>query len=307
MAQSDSGGSGSDFSGGLPRMQMDSASDYQVASSFAALRSRPTQPIIGDYNWHSDDPQDFQQRFAVGPYDLQGEPRTVPKYPGAPPSNASSSMAVAIHQSQYSSSLYTPSLAGRSATTASSGPSARTSSGNSALSRYQAAGRLEEGDDGMLFSPDTGRWQCPYGFLGCNEWLDSMEDWDNHCLSHFRRRENLPKHVYCPFLGCSWSFGGASGDQAWGCRRTHIWACHYAGGSIDAFRRPDKRMVEHLWRVGLINEAQKKELRTTGHLSGNDVYLVSASSSRDRRRERRGGEGRDPRSLGTAGGYSGRR
>lgn len=306
MAPSESGGSGGDFSG-WRGLQQDSASDYQVASSFAALRSRPTQPIIEDNNWHSDDPQGFHQRFAVGSYYLQGEPRTVPKYPGAPPSNASSSMAVAINQSQYSSSLYTPSLAGRSATTVSTGPSVATSSGSSALSRYQAPGRLEEGDDGMLLRSDAVTWQCPYGFLRCDERLDSMEAWDGHCLSHFRRMENLPKHVECPFSGCEWSFECASGGQTWQYRRTHVWTHHSAGGSIDAFKRPDKRMVEHLWRVGVINEAQKKELRTTGYLSGNDVYLVSASSSRDRRRERRGGEGRDARSLGAMSDYPVRR
>lgn len=294
MAQSDSSGSGSDFSG-RPRMQPDNASNYNVASSFAALRDRPTQPIIEGTNWYGDDHQGFQQRFAVEQYYLPGEPRTMPKYPGAPASNASSSMAVAINQSQYSSSLYAPSLAGCSETTASSGPSLRTSSAGLALSRYQAQDRLEEVDDGLLLRQYTATWQCPYGFLQCNERLESIEAWDSHCQSHFRGTNNLPKHIHCPFVDCPWSVEGASGEHAWRCRWAHIFTHHSAGGCIDALRRPDRRMVEHLWSIKVINAAQKKELRVNGYLSGHDVYLESASSSRDRRRERRGGEGRDRR------------
>lgn len=292
MAESD-GGSGSTYSG-RPRMQMDSTSNDTVASSFAALRNRPTQPIIADHNWHGDDIQNFHQRFAVERYYLPGEPRNVQDYRGGPVSNASSSMAVAINQSQYSLSSYAPSLAGRSATTVSTGPSLRTSGGSSALSRYQAPGRLDEGDDGVLLRPDTATWQCPYWFLRCNERLNTMEDWDSHCQSHFLGVGNLPKHVECPFFGCQWSKEAASGDEAWRHRWAHIWTCHSAGGSINVSKRPDRRLVEHLWRIKAINTAQTKELLTKGVLSG-EAYLESASSARDRRRER-GGGGRGGRS-----------
>lgn len=305
MADSDSGHSGSESgndSSGLPRMQLDSASNYGVASSFAALQNLPTQPIVGDNNWHSDVHRDFHQRFAIGQYYLPGEPRTAPRKPAAP-SSSGASMAVAINQSQYSS-IYTPSLAG-SLATLSSRPSAGTSSGSSALNRYQTSRLLEEGDDGVLQVPAAvAYWQCPFGFLGCEESLNSICEWDVHCQSHFRGRDNLPKSVQCPFE-CQWSYQGGSGRDAWTQRWNHVYSFHFAGGRINASRRPDPVLVEHLWRIGVISSAQKKDLRTTGRINDNNIYLESANSSRDGRRERRQGEGRNnPRSPGSASGYS---
>ena len=126
--------------------------------------------------------------------------------------------------------------------------------------------------------------QCPFEFIQCFHTFTSVHQWDAHCRSHFYDR--LPKTVHCPFLDCHWFITAGTGNEAWDERWDHIQTHFHAGHKVDVTKRPDQVLIEHLWRTGVIGNAQKKELKATGRL-GDFIFTQSADPRRDIREQKR--------------------
>lgn len=220
---------------------------------------------------------------------LEVDEAGVPDAPSAP-AWSTSSRAVSIHTrsskigghrpSSKAQSNYTPSFG--SYPTARSGSSVRTSCADSLLLQNV----LEEDEAGIPRAPSTenieGRLACSYSFLACSFRTNNLEEWDTHCVSHFRGV--LPKTTECPFYLCEWSIKAESGEEAWRCRVIHIVADgHSQQGFVDTNRRPKASLIDHLWRHRIIDDADKKQLIRHGRLSWSYSLKRSAGNSEARR------------------------
>lgn len=276
---SDSSGSSSDTD--------DAEVGHSRASAYtarlAALRRQPLQRQIEDQHWHEEGNAGFQGLLA-DQYRFNsaeaGVPRTL-----KPSNSRSSSMAVSVKTRSTGlaspvRSEYAPSLAISGSTVASS-QSLRTSSAVLNLEGLT----LEEGDDGTLQIPQTqqnGRLACSFSFLACPYTSDDIREWDTHCQSHFRG--TLPLSITCPFT-CDWTKTSSSGRDSWHARTIHI-ATEHRSDSVDTSKRPNGVLLEHLWRIGVIDNTQLKELRMHGRVT-NSGRFRSEGTSHDRRRRRR--------------------
>lgn len=199
-------------------------------------------------------------------------------------------MAVAAPRPSIAYSLASHSSCGIPSLIRSSGSSSRVNS-----SSYPQTSRadfflqpevLEEDEDGVLWAPSTqsssGRLACSFSFLNCGYRSDDLEEWDTHCQHHLRG--HLPKEVHCPF-DCQWSTVANTGAEAWRLRIVHISRVH-AQDEVERDLRPERSLIEHLWRNKLVDDAQKKELVRHGCITGEDIHTRS-SGLQDRRRNRR--------------------
>ena len=107
-------------------------------------------------------------------------------------------------------------------------------------------------------------YPCCFYFLRCDHSFDSIEDWETHCLSHFRGH-SPPKTVQCPY--CDWfgirTFNNAS--EAWQTRIRHIVYHHDQEGLTIREARPDFRLFRHLWNKKIINGDQLQSLMRYPH------------------------------------------
>ena len=254
-------------------------------SNLAALRSQHLQKLIHEEEWHAPNSQDFHERAVVSRYrfpDKQEHDQQPIKRSESPTTSMAVSVA-ASHSSAFSNSRaisYAPSL--DSGSTWRSEQSIRTSRADSVL----LLETLEENADGtvdVVTSQPHRVLPCCFSFLACDFSSSNLEQWDTHCKSHFRG--HLPRTVECPFH-CNWTREAATGEQAWQQRVIHIWSAHGQQGLVDIIRKPDTSLIQHLWRKGVIDNAQQKELRMKGRLTGSQPYLRSAGDLREDRMRR---------------------
>lgn len=270
------------------------ASTCGVSHALAALESLDLQPQIEQDDWDNLDPKDVHYRFVALQYANQPHEHDIPRVFKRPVSDTSSMAAVSNYTNSTRTDDYpsvfrspsdkTPSLGFSSSV--STKPFPRTDRADSFLQRPEI---LEEGDGGVLqlpTPPPEGRLQCCFHFLACPFRSDDLHEWDIHCLSHFESKDP-PTKLRCPFQ-CDWSTNAARGSAAWRARFVHIFNEHQEDDNIDTEKRPDESVLQHLWRLDIIDDTQLKELRTKGRLSGHSFFVREHGSRRnDRRRVRR--------------------
>lgn len=252
-------------------------------ASLTGLELLEIQRLVDEEHWHNLERPDFHQRALAAQYSFPLAPSVASR-----PDSDTSSMAMAVSVqslpsvksalSLYSLSSHIPSLV--SGPTAMSGPSIHTSQAASAL----FFDLLEEDSEGALREPENRVEEglhCMFGFLGCSQSFAGLERWDTHCQSHLHG--HLPWEVHCPFQ-CAWMQAGTSGKEAWDARMSHVRSVHQGVGVVETDRRPASTLISHLWKHRIIDDAQMKELRKHGRLTGNQIFLRSERSERRRRR-----------------------
>ena len=251
-------------------------------SNLAALQLRHLERLVETEDWQKPDTSDFHERFLAGQYHFpEAVIRELPAL--KPPERATSSMAVSIATTQSSafvssrSVAYTPSLVSYS--TRRSDQSVRTSRADSILV-FDVLDEDAEGADEPVNNRAQRVLPCSFSFLACDFKSSNLEQWDTHCKSHFYER--LPRSIDCPFR-CAWTWEAATGEQAWQARIVHIWSEHRHHGVVDTSRRPSGSFIQHLWKEGIIDNAQLKELRANGRLTGSQIFLRSAGPVREDR------------------------
>ena len=161
---------------------------------------------------------------------------------------------------------------------------------------------LEEQDEGVLVQPPTEVevpiYQCVFGFLDCDYRSQDREEWETHCLSHFRGKDP-PCFASCPLCD-EWKMSFAKGSDAWNAKMRHLANEHFAHGHNLSTSRPDFHLYTHLWQRGLISEYDLKELRGGNYHSARPpTNFVETERpmrrDRDERRERRDRHVRDQR------------
>ncbi|KAJ5028561.1 hypothetical protein PSV08DRAFT_281760 [Bipolaris maydis] len=148
---------------------------------------------------------------------------------------------------------------------------------------------LEEGHEGVLEMPHgNGRtpvFECAFWFLDCAYISHNQEEWERHCLSHFRGEEP-PLKVQCPL--CDWTAHACEGGghAAWAARMHHVASAHVMYGQTLRTSRPDFALFEYLWQRRLIDAEDLKELKAGNHNltrpPGNFVEMGGARRERGR-------------------------
>lgn len=189
-----------------------------------------------------------------------------------------------IHQS-VASSTYPPSLCSYITNTTDATPT-ETSISTGLASRLSGVPLLEE-NNGILEVPQlhirVPVYECAFWFLDCHLVFGEREEWEEHCLSHFRGEE--PPHVVqCPL--CDWIFNSEDGLLSWQCRMHHLAETHTMLGQTLRTSRPDFVLYQHLWQKRLIDAFDLKELKGGNHnLSrppGNSVETNRSRGGRER-------------------------
>jgi hypothetical protein len=199
-----------------------------------------------------------------------------------PPSvRSTSSMAPQIHQSHASdASDLAPSLRYCSTITESS-------MSTSLVNQCAGYPLLEEGADGVLLQPNlevaSPQYECAFWFLSCSFLSRDEQEWDTHCLSHFRGKEP-PCSVQCPL--CDWRTTCEEGLTAWSLRMQHLSSHHLAFGQTLRTSRPDFHLFQYLWQQHLIGDADLKELKGGNHNLNRPPENFVATNYNPARRER---------------------
>lgn len=271
---SDTSSSGSDNSDTDPEDSRGALS--QPNSNFRrALQDRARQPITLEEA--SNDVTRLQQLAARG-YSFPSQANYAYRRPGSETSSMAGSMA-----SRYTGSTYTPSLT-RSVSTVQSQPSIGTGSAPSSMFSRNV---LREDEVGILHRPVVpGVLLCEFHYLNCNATFDNLQAWETHSQSHFHGA-SLPGAVRCPFV-CGRSFTTTAENEAWTQRQVHIEGTHRCDGhQIDAGRRADPSLIQHLWGARKIDPEQKQQLMMTGRLEDNRIFVRNDGRISDARRQRR--------------------
>ncbi|KAI8934941.1 hypothetical protein NX059_008608 [Plenodomus lindquistii] len=129
-------------------------------------------------------------------------------------------------------------------------------------------------------------YECAFWFLNCPAIFSDKDDWETHCLAHFRGEEP-PRSVQCPL--CDWSASCDDGSTAWNHRMQHLAYAHTMLGQTLRTSRPDFHLFQHLWQKRLIDDHDLKELKGGNHnltrAQGN--YVETNARAGRRRAERR--------------------
>lgn len=193
-----------------------------------------------------------------------------------------------IHQSNASD--HTPSLCFSQNCT-------ETSLGESSLrtshAEFCAGYRLLEDNNGVLEQPlDQAAmpiYECVFWFLNCQYLSQDKEEWEVHCLSHFRG-EDPPRSVTCPL--CDWEISWNDGSEAWSFKLQHLASEHFQFGQNLSASRPDFRLFHHLWQRRLIDDQDLKELKAGNHNLTHTPANFVTTNGRGPRRERGAGRQR---------------
>nr|POE46874.1 hypothetical protein CFP56_00206 [Quercus suber] len=267
--------SDSSASGNSDTDSVDSRDALSQPNLGAALRTRTLQPITPEEAWNHGD---RYQQFAASGYTYADQANFAYRRSGSETSSIAGSV-----MSRGTGSNYAPSL---------------TSSASTVQSRYSiSTGRapssiytrnvLVENDNGILERPVVrGALICEFHYLGCESTFDNLQEWDIHSRTHFHGA-SLPKTVDCPFE-CEWSVSRETGEAAWRERQAHIGGTHRFGGQrIDPSRTAAGSLIQHLWRERKIDPEQVQQLRMTGRLDRNRIYVQNNGIISDGRRQRR--------------------
>ncbi|KAF2873014.1 hypothetical protein BDV95DRAFT_475732, partial [Massariosphaeria phaeospora] len=126
-------------------------------------------------------------------------------------------------------------------------------------------------------------YECSFWFLSCSYASRDEDEWNTHCLSHFRGEEP-PRSVQCPLCD-QFRYTFEDGWTAWSHRMEHVAALHHSRGETLRRSRPDFHLFQHLWQKRLIDDSDLKELKGGNHnlVRPPTNYTVTA-----RQREREG-------------------
>jgi hypothetical protein len=207
---------------------------------------------------------DFLSRFLNGEAFAGSVPSTSSSFREYARPDRSPSMArVSLHQ--YHESMNPPSLS--SAHTNAEDTATESSISTGLASQFTGVPLLDE-NNGVLQVPlvhsRSPQYQCVFWFLDCNHIFRDQEQWEEHCLSHFRGEEP-PLSAQCPL--CEWTCNPEPDDgwTAWSTRMEHLATQHLHSGETLKTSRPDFRLYQHLWRKRLIDEQDLKELMGGNH------------------------------------------
>ncbi|KAF2689770.1 hypothetical protein K458DRAFT_384408 [Lentithecium fluviatile CBS 122367] len=132
-------------------------------------------------------------------------------------------------------------------------------------SRFTGVPLLEEVNGVLERDPRQNRktvYECAFWFLSCSYISDNEEEWNTHCLSHFRGEEP-PRSVRCPL--CEFQGTWDDGWTAWNARMDHIGVCHHMLGETLKTSRPDFHLFAYLWQRRLIDDQDLIELKGGNH------------------------------------------
>ncbi|OAL49934.1 hypothetical protein IQ07DRAFT_476105, partial [Pyrenochaeta sp. DS3sAY3a] len=176
-------------------------------------------------------------------------------------SGASSMAPAFIHQSN--ASLPPPSLRSYCASTEATPTETSISTG---LASHFSGVRLLEDHNGVLTIPQAQLrapvYECAFWYLSCGFLTSDKDEWETHCLSHFRGEEP-PRTVQCPL--CDWVTTQDNGLAAWSYRMHHVAYSHTMYGETLRTSRPDFEMFHYLWQRRLIDDQDLKELKGGNH------------------------------------------
>jgi hypothetical protein len=124
-------------------------------------------------------------------------------------------------------------------------------------------------------------YKCLLWFLNCSYLSHDKEEWETHCLSHFRD-EDPPRSVSCPV--CDWEESLDCGQAAWSLKMRHLAEEHFKFGHNLSASRPDFHLFTHLWQKRLIDDQDLKELKGGNHnLTHPPTNFVTTDRPRSRR------------------------
>ena len=112
-------------------------------------------------------------------------------------------------------------------------------------------------------------YDCPFDKLSCLLTFQSVSDWHNHSLTHFKsgngQRFAPPTRNKCPF--CDNVFTGSNGHSSWGSRMEHVKLHHQNGQRLARTGRIDPELYRHLWNHNVIDELEFKDITGGGNVS----------------------------------------
>ena len=257
-------------------------SAYMQGPSNTLLGLQSVHPRIQDWDTDKDTPG---PDFAIRAYELPGGPASIPR---SLPSGCSS---MAFMDASFTS--LTPSLSSGSST------GSESSIPSSAAGSVVRSGPFDTDGfyvdttyDGRSESPSRlvdrqpTHLSCLYRFLGCDRAsFQDAKEWYEHSKSHLRGH-TPPNNLQCPYQSCSWATSGASGEESWKKRWTHLEADHdvWADGEALCEKR-NGSLYQHLWKTNVIDSAQLQELRRSGRVGvENQPYITTEKSERRRQR-----------------------
>ncbi|KAF2015665.1 hypothetical protein BU24DRAFT_491882 [Aaosphaeria arxii CBS 175.79] len=165
-----------------------------------------------------------------------------------------------------------------------------TSISSGLVSRFSGVPLLDD-VNGVLETPAEAPrrpvYECTFWFLYCSYVTQDEDDWNVHCLSHFRGEEP-PTSVQCPL--CDFSNTSVTGWLAWEFHMKHISETHVMIGQTLKISRPDFSLYRHLWQKQLIDDQDLRELRGGNHCLTRPPlsYTIATKRRSSRQRRRRG-------------------
>lgn len=232
----------------------------------AILENSVTQPQIGE--WLSSPTRDFHSRLVRLSHPLPSSDglhlssfygSSPPKSP--PSQQSSSSMAPACVHQPSTASTRPPSLYNYSEATPT-----ETSISTGLASHFSGVPLLDD-NNGVLVRRENNIqrpvFECCFWFLNCSYLSNNQEEWQIHCLSHFRGEEP-PKSVKCPLCD-DFKYTSENGWYSWSLRMDHVAYHHSVLGDTLRTSRPDFHLFQHLWQKRIIDDADLKELKGGNH------------------------------------------
>lgn len=236
-----------------------------------ALAPHLPQAIISPiHDWRTDAaPPDFHGRMAAGHYALPGRSRGAPaaQPPPTQRGTASSSPPPANDPPSLSSTCPTAASAASPATSL-----------VSRLARDAPPAAVDAG-------AGAGPLECAFAFLRCGYRSRDEAEWRAHCLAHFGGAAP-PAAVQGPLCDHFEGVRFADGAAAWRARLDHV-ALHHWGGRALGHSGPDEGLLWHLWRKGVVGEAEMQAVAAgAAGASAPERYTVTQGGGRDKRRGR---------------------
>lgn len=123
-------------------------------------------------------------------------------------------------------------------------------------------------------------FQCSFWFLNCFFESTDEEEWNTHCLHHFKGA-CPPRSNQCPL--CDTQFYDFDGNESWKRKMRHL-AGHMRNGQTFATSRPDFHLFKYLWQQRVLNDVDYQELMGNYCLDhAPRLFMVTNGPSRRRR------------------------
>jgi len=131
--------------------------------------------------------------------------------------------------------------------------------------------------------PSSPTFQCCFWFLNCYFESSNEEEWNTHCLHHFKGARP-PRTNHCPL--CEASFFDSDGRDSWNKRMAHM-AAHMRNGLTLERSRPEFHLFKYLWQQRVIGDIDYQELMGNYHLEhAPRPFVLTNGPSRIRRQDR---------------------